>query len=139
MVLSSRNGSRRISQHRDLYTVYLSSDHIGNTCLFLKIGRCFFVKKQKEYIEYQEKGIHKNIVTANSNGTDLMQIEAAVNEKVYSVHLEFAEAFTGIGEEIRDTLKEKYLQKMKSGSMQMEPNAVEYSSQNTAEEREGNI
>lgn len=103
------------------------------------IGRCFFVKKQKEYIEYQKKGIHKNIVTANSNGPDLMQIKAAVNEKVYSIHLEFAEAFTGMGEEIRDTLKEKYLQKMKSGSMQMEPNAVEYSSQNTAEEREGSI
>lgn len=51
-----------------------------------------------------------------------MEIKSNVRNKVYSLHLEFTEDATGIGQEIRDTLKEKYLQQeWKSRFLQIEP------------------
>ena len=59
-----------------------------------------------------------------------MRIKSNISDKVYSLQLEFTEDSTGIGEEIRDTLKERYLQqKLKSGSGQSEPTAIQSSSQ----------
>lgn len=79
--------------------------------------------------EYQKKDIHKVIVTANSDSANLMQVKSNVSDKAYSVRLEFTESSTGIGEEIRDTLKEKYLQKeIKIGARQTEPSALQFPS-----------
>lgn len=86
-------------------------------------------QQQAQLPEYQKKDIHKVIVTANSDSAKLMQIKSNVSDKVYSLHLEFTEGSTGIGEEIRDTLKERYLRKMESGAMQTESNAVQSISQ----------
>ena len=83
--------------------------------------------------EYQSQSIHKVIVTANSDSANLMQVKSNVSDKVYSLHLEFTEDATGIGEEIRDTLKERYLQKMKSGSMQSAPSALQSTTQDKGE------
>lgn len=81
--------------------------------------------QQAQLTEYQKKDIHKVIVTANSDSANLMQIKSNVSDKVYSLHLEFTDGSTGIGEEIKDTLKERYLKNIKSGSMQIESSALQ--------------
>lgn len=83
---------------------------------------------QAQFPEYQETDTHKNTVTANCDGTSLMQSKLNISDKVYHVHLEFADTSIGMGEEIRNTLREKYLQK-EIGSRQREPSAVQSSIQ----------
>ena len=47
----------------------------------------------------------------------------------YALHLEFADKPTGIGEKIRNLLREKYIrEKLRSGPMQTEPEAAQYPS-----------
>lgn len=87
-------------------------------------------QRQAQLPEYQKKDIHRVIVTANSDSANLMQIKSDISGKVYSINLEFTDGSTGIGEEIRDTLKEKYLQReleSESGSLQREPSALQSS------------
>lgn len=88
--------------------------------------------------EYHQKEIHRNVITATNINVNLMKMKSPISDSVYTIHLEFTEASTGMGEEIRDTLKEKYLQQeLKSGSMQMEPSALQYSSQVGETEEKG--
>lgn len=90
-------------------------------------------QQQAQLPEYRKKDIHRVIVTANSDSANLMQFKSDISGKVYSINLEFTKDSTGIGEEIRDTLKERYLQKMKSGSMQNAPSAIQSPTQDKGE------
>lgn len=89
--------------------------------------------------EYSENHPHKVIVTAaDSDGTNLMQIKSEASNKVYTIHLEFTEGHTGMGEEIRNTLKEKYVhQELRSGSLQTGPDALQSPSQEGEREGQG--
>ena len=84
--------------------------------------------------EYLDTDIHTNgnkVDVTGANNLDF-QLEGTTG-KVYSVHLEFADTSNGIGEEIRESLKKKFIQN-KLGSMQMDSSAL----QSTAnEERSG--
>ena len=95
-------------------------------------------REQAQLPEYQKMDIHKVIVTANSDSANLMRIKSDISDKVYSIHLEFVEGSTGIGEEIRNTLREKYLQG-EIGSMQMEPSAVQFHTRGKGETEEKGI
>ena len=95
-------------------------------------------RRQAQLPEYRQKDIHKVIVTANSDSANLMRIKSDISDKVYSIHLEFVEDSTGIGEKIRNTLREKYLQG-EIGSMQMEPSAVQSHTQGKGETEEKGI
>lgn len=90
--------------------------------------------------EYSEKHPHKVIVTsaAGSDDANLMQIRSKASNKIYTLHLEFTEGHTGAGEEIRNTLKEKYVhQEWGSGALQTEPNALQSPSQEGEREGQG--
>lgn len=95
---------------------------------------------QLQQTEYHEMVIHKVIVTAteNSDGANLMEIKSKLSDKMYSLHLEFTKDSTGIGQEIRDTLKEKYIQQeWKSGSLPIEPCALQSPAQEGKGEGQG--
>lgn len=90
--------------------------------------------------EYSEKHIHKVIVTpaAGSDGTNIMQIKSEASNKIYTIHLEFTGDSTGMGEEIRETLKQKYLQQqLETGSLQTKPDALQSPSQKGEREGQG--
>lgn len=111
-------------------------------------------QQEAQLTEYQKKDIHKVIVTANSDDINLMQVKSDINgnvislhleftedstgigedksninDEVFSLHFEFTEDSTGIGEEIRETLREKYLNKADLGSLQRKSSALQSSSQ----------
>lgn len=87
-------------------------------------------QQQAQLPEYRKKDIHRVIVTANSDSANLMQFKSDISGKVYSINLEFTKDSTGKGEEIRDTLREKYLRKeIKIGASQTEPSALQFPSQ----------
>lgn len=75
--------------------------------------------------EYLDTNIHTNGNKVDVTGANNLncQIES-VTGKVYSVHLEFADTSDGIGEEIREHLKKKFIQN-KLGSMQMDSSALQ--------------
>lgn len=82
--------------------------------------------QQAQLSEYGERDIHKVKVTASGDSVNFMQIKSNISGMVYSLHLEFTEDAKGIGEEIKNTLKEKYLQQeIKSRSGESEAEAVQ--------------
>lgn len=95
--------------------------------------------QQHPHPEYSENHPHKVIVTAaDSDGANLMQIKSEASNKIYTIHLEFTEGHTGMGEEIRNTLKEKYVhQELRSGSLQTGPDALQSPSQEGEREGQG--
>lgn len=95
--------------------------------------------QQHPHPEYSENHPHKVIVTAaDSDGTNLMRIKSEAGNKIYTIHLEFTEGHTGMGEEIRNTLKEKYVQQeLRSGSLQTVADALQSPSQEGEREGQG--
>lgn len=75
--------------------------------------------------EYSDTDIHNVSNKENSTGAGNLdfQVESATS-KVYLVHLDFSDKPNNIGEEIRETLKRKFIQN-KFGSMQMDPSALQ--------------
>ena len=91
-------------------------------------------QQEAQSTEYREKDIHRVIATADSDSDNLMKIKSNVSDKVYSLHLEFTADSTGIGEEIREILKERFLEnELKSGARQTEPLALQCTIQDKEE------
>ncbi|MCM1542127.1 MAG: hypothetical protein NC121_12830 [Blautia sp.] len=87
---------------------------------------------QQPHPEYKEKNPHKVIITSatGSDGTNIMEVKSKISGRTYSIHLEFTGEPTGMGEEIRETLKEKYIrQQWGSGSLQTAQDALQSPSQ----------
>lgn len=76
-------------------------------------------------IEYLNTNIHSNCSNEMSTGADNLDLKIGkVKGKVYYVNLEFSDEQNNIGEEIRESLKKKFLQN-KLGSMQMGASAIQ--------------
>ena len=75
--------------------------------------------------EYLDTNIHNVSNKDNGTGADNVNFQVeSITGKVYSVHLEFSNEKNNIGEEIRESLKKKFIQ-TKLGSMQTEASAVQ--------------
>ncbi len=75
--------------------------------------------------EYLDTDIHNDSNKGNSIGAGNLDFRLeSITGKVYSVHLEFSDEQNNIGEEIRESLKKKFIQN-KLWSMQMESSAIQ--------------
>lgn len=111
---------------RHVFDMEVIFNEMEVTSLMQRINSLKYNRHQTQLPEYRKKDIHKVKVTANSDSVNLMRIKSNISDKVFTLHLEFTDDSTGIGEEIRDTLKERYLQQeLKSGSGQSEPTAIQ--------------
>ena len=76
--------------------------------------------------EYLDTDVHNVINKDNGTGAGNLDFQIESNAgKVYSVHLEFSNEQNNIGEEIRESLKKKFIQS-KLGSMQKATSAVQF-------------
>lgn len=81
------------------------------------------IKAQNEYLD---TNIHN--VSNKDMGTEAHSLEYRVESntgKTYSVHLEFSNEENNIGEEIREYLKQKFIE-TKFGSIQMDTSALQF-------------
>ena len=112
------------------------------TCIFLICDPNIHTNQTKERQatkrEYTKENSHKNMEKAVEGVTLHMAFESMAKGKKYKVYLEFADTPSNIGEEIRETLKQKYLQE-KIGSMQRESVALQFLSQKEETKEEKGI